>query len=68
MFVDKIKNIKLISNRIFERLNNNMIIALSLFVIIIFPIIFDNSYILHILILLGVYLFRASLNLRVMGE
>ena len=63
MFVDKIKNIKLISNRIFERLNNNMIFALLLIVIIIFPIIFDNSYILHILILLGVYVvLGTSLN------
>ena len=71
MFVDKIKNIKLISNRIFERLNNNMIFALLLIVIIIFPIIFDNSYILHILILLGVYVvLGTSLNVvaGVMGE
>jgi branched-chain amino acid transport system permease protein len=69
--VDKIKNFKLMNNKTFSPLNNNMLFALALFGIILFPIIFDNSYILHILILLGVYVvLGTSLNVvaGVMGE
>jgi len=63
-FLDKIKNT-------LGSLNTKLVFALFLLIIIIFPIVIDNNYILHILILLGVYVvLGTSLNVvaGVMGE
>lgn len=62
---------KSIDNKLFRHLNNKLTLLLSLLIIITFPILFNNSYILHILILLGVYVvLGVSLNVvaGVMGE
>ncbi|WP_312815838.1 branched-chain amino acid ABC transporter permease [Sedimentibacter sp.] len=58
--MDKIVSIR---NKVFGHINNKLIFPLSLLVIFIFPILLDNNYILHILILLGVYVvLGVSLN------
>lgn len=53
--MDKIKFRKLIDNSLLSKMNNKTKLLVSLLIMVIFPVVMDNNYVLHILILLGVY-------------
>ncbi|MEL7648919.1 MAG: branched-chain amino acid ABC transporter permease [Sedimentibacter sp.] len=53
--MDKINFRRLIENSLLSKMNNKTKLLVSLLIMAILPVVLDNNYVLHILILLGVY-------------